>query len=117
MIARGRFWLAATLLAVLFSSAPTSARAHGGPEKVVGDRFVVSVALGHDNEDTRLKFFLRDFRTGREPVEPVTYRVRILEEGRTSPLYQGPPSAMVGGWTELRYRFPRDGFYEVFFEF
>jgi hypothetical protein len=92
------------------------ALAHGAPEKVVDERFVVTVALAPDGELTRLRFFFRDFRTGRGLTGPMSVRVRIAADETLTPLHDGP-AAVVGSWADVFYQFPHDGFYEVVLEF
>ena len=92
------------------------ALAHGAPEKVVDERFVVTVALAPDGDLTRLRFFFRDFKTGRGLTEPMSVRVRIAEDEAPAPLHEGR-AAMEGSWADVLYRFPHDGFYEVVLEF
>ena len=92
------------------------ALAHGAPEKVIDERFVVTVALAPDGDLTRLRFFFRDFRTGRGLTEPISARVRIAKDETPTPLHEGP-AVVVGSWADVLYQFPHDGFYEVLLEF
>ena len=92
------------------------ALAHGSPEKVIDDRFVVTVTLAPDGDFTRLRFFFRDFRTGRGLTEPMSVRVRIAEDETLTPLHEGRADVM-GSWADMLYQFPHDGFYEVILEF
>jgi len=78
--------LAAVLLAALPGVAGR-ALAHGAPEKVIDERFVVTVALAPDGDLTRLRFFFRDFQTGRGLTEPMSVRVRIAEDEAPTPLH------------------------------
>ena len=107
--------LAAVLLAALPGVAGR-ALAHGAPEKVIDERFVVTVALAPDGDLTRLRFFFRDFQTGRGLTEPMSVRVRIAEDEAPTPLHDGH-AAVVGSWADVLYQFPHDGFYEVVLEF
>ena len=116
MAARARLSLAAGLLLAVVATADT-AWAHGGPEKVVDDRFVVSLSVAPADDVTQLRFFLRDFRTGRDPADPISFRVRILAEGAPTVVYQSPPLAMASRGADVLHRFPREGFYEIFVEF
>src|SRR6266851_5038144 len=92
----GHLLLAALLLAAL-AGVGTEALAHGGPVKVIEERFVVTVALWPAAETTRLRFFVRDFRSGQAPAEALSFRARILEdrsravvcEGATAPVQDG----------------------------
>lgn len=92
------------------------ALAHGAPEKVIDERFVVTVALAPDGDLTRLRFFFRDFRTGRGLTEPISARVRIARDEAPTPLHD-VRAAVVGSWADVLYQFPHDGFYEVVLEF
>ena len=92
------------------------ALAHGSPEKVIDERFVVTVALAPDGDFTRLRFFFRDFRTGRGLTEPMSVRVRIAEDETLTPLHEGRAD-LTGSWADMLYQFPHDGFYEVLVEF
>ena len=92
------------------------ALAHGAPEKVIDERFVVTVALAPDGDLTRLRFFFRDFQTGRGLTEPISARVRIARDETLTLLHEGP-AVVVGSWADVLYRFPDDGFYEVLLEF
>jgi hypothetical protein len=107
--------LAAVLLAALPGVAGR-ALAHGAPEKVIDERFVVTVALAPDGDLTRLRFFFRDFQTGRGLTEPMSVRVRIAEDEAPTPLHD-QRAAVVGSWADVLYQFPHDGFYEVVLEF
>ena len=92
------------------------ALAHGGPEKVIDGRYVITVALAPDGELTRLRFFFRDFRTGRGLTDPMSVRVRIAEDETLTPLHD-TRAAAVGGRADVLYQFSHDGFYEVVLEF
>jgi hypothetical protein len=96
-------------------SAP--ARAHGEPEKVVDGRFVVSLVLVPEADATRFRFAFRDFRTGTLLAEPVQYYVTIREEHDGEAIYESPELVTATGIAEVRYRVPRDGFYETLLEF
>ena len=80
--------LAAGLLLAALPGVAGRALAHGGPEKVIDERFVVTVALAPDGDLTRLRFFFRDFRTGRGLTEPMSVRVRIAEDDTLTPLHE-----------------------------
>lgn len=108
--------LAAVLLLAALPGVAGRASAHGAPEKVIDERFVVTVAVAPDGDLTRLRFFFRDFRSGRGLTEPMSVRVRIAEDG-TPTLLQDRGVAVVGGRADVLYRFPHDGFYEVVLEF
>ena len=62
------------------------ALAHGSPEKVIDERFVVTVALAPDGDFTRLRFFFRDFRTGRGLTEPMLFEF-ASQRTRPSPRF------------------------------
>lgn len=109
----GHLLLAAVLLVLL----TTEALAHGGPVKVIEDRFVVTVALWPTAETTRLRFFVRDFRSGQAPAEALSFRARILEDRSRAVVCEGPTAAVQDGEANLLCRLPRDGFYEVFLQF
>lgn len=109
-------WIA-LIAALLLAAAADSARAHGGPEKVIDRRFVVSVALAPAEDATRLRFSLRDFRSGQPLTEAVSYRVRIVPEHAPGARHETPPASFASGRSDVVYRFPGDGFYEVFLEF
>ena len=108
--------LAAVLLLAGVPGVMGRALAHGAPEKVIGERFVVTVALAPDGDFTRLRFFFRDFRTGRGLTEPMSVRVRIAEDETLAPLHEGRADVM-GSGADMLYQFPHDGFYEVVLEF
>lgn len=112
----GHRLLAAWLLLAL-TGLGTEARAHGGPVKVIEDRFVVTVALWPAAETTRLRFFVRDFRSGRAPAEDLSFRARILEERSRAVICEGAPASVEDGEANVLCHFPRDGFYEVFLQF
>lgn len=112
----GHRLLAALLLAAL-AGVGTEALAHGGPVKVIEDRFVVTVALWPAAETTRLRFFVRDFRSGRAPAEDLSFRARILEERSRAVICEGAPASVEDGEANVLCHFPRDGFYEVFLQF
>ena len=86
--------------------------------KVIEDRFVVTVALWPAAETTRLRFFVRDFRSGRAPAEALSFRARILEEALAGRDLRGrsPPRSRTVE-ANLLCRTPGDGFYEVFLQF
>jgi len=107
---------AGLLLAAALPGVAGRALAHGGPEKVIDERFVVTVALAPDGDLTRLRFFFRDFQTGRGLTEPMSVRVRIAEDEAPTPLH-AQRAAVVGSWADVLYQFPHDGFYEVVLEF
>jgi hypothetical protein len=109
-------WFATVVLLAGMPGVVGRALAHGAPEKVVDERFVVTVALAPDGDLTRLRFFFRNFRTGRGLTEPMSVRVRIAEDETPTPLHDGR-AAVVGSWADVLYQFPRDGFYEVVLEF
>jgi hypothetical protein len=112
----GHLLLAALLLAAL-AGVGTEALAHGGPVKVIEERFVVTVALWPAAETTRLRFFVRDFRSGRAPAEALSFRARILEERSRAVICEGASASVEDGEANLLCRLPRDGFYEVFLQF
>ncbi len=108
--------LAVVLLLAALPGVAGRAWAHGAPEKVIDERFVVTVALAPDGDLTRLRFFIRDFRSGRGLTEPMSVRVRIAED-ETPTLLHDSRTAVVGSWADVFYQFPHDGFYEVVLEF
>lgn len=107
--------MAAVLLVAL--TGVGKALAHGGPVKVIEDRFVVTVALWPTADTTWLRFFVRDFRSGQAPAEALSFRARILEDRSRALICEGPPAPVQGGEANLLCRVPRDGFYEVFLQF
>ena len=115
----GFVWSIGLVVLLVLASVPGvagRAQAHGGPEKVVEGRFVVTVALAPDGDLTRLRFFFRDFQTGRGLTVPMSVRVRIAEDETLTPLHE-TKAAAVGGRADVLYQFPQDGFYEVVLEF
>ena len=112
----GHRLLAAGLLALL-TGVGTEALAHGGPVKVIEDRYVVTVVLWPAAETTRLRFFVRDFGSGQAPAEALSFRARILEESSRAVICDGPPAPVQDGEANLLCRLPRDGYYEVFLQF
>ena len=100
---------------ICLDSAPV--RAHGEPEKVVDGRYVVSLVLVPDRDATRFRFAFRDFRTGKLVVEPIEYYVTIREGEGGEAIYETPELLTATGAAEVRYRVPRDGFYETVLEF
>ena len=108
--------LAALLLAAL-AGAAGEAFAHGGPEKLVERRFVVTATLWPAGDATRLRFFFRDFRSGRMPVEPLSFRVRILADGSRTLVYEGAGGRVEDGRADVLFRVPDEGYYEVFLQF
>jgi hypothetical protein len=108
--------LPALLLAVL-AGAAGEAVAHGGPSKLVERRFVVTATLWPAGDATRLRFFFRDFRSGRMPVEPLSFRVRILADRSRALIYEGAGSRVEDGRADVLFRAPDEGFYEVFLQF
>jgi hypothetical protein len=120
-VTRMRRFVRSTSLLVLLGLASVPgvagrAQAHGGPEKVIEGRFVVTVALAPDGDLTRLRFFFRDFQTGRGLTVPMSVRVRIAEDETLRPLHD-TQAAATGGRADVLYQFPHDGFYEVLLEF
>ena len=105
--------LAALLLAAL-AGAAGEALAHGGPEKLVERRFVVTATLWPAGDATRLRFFFRDFRSRRMPEEPLSFRVRILADGSRALAYEGAGGRVEDGRADALFRVPEEGFYEVF---
>jgi len=112
----GHLLRAALLLAAL-AGVGTEALAHGGPVKVIEDRFVVTVALWPAAETTRLRFFVRDFRSGQAPAEALSFRARILEDRSRAVVCEGATAPVQDGEANLLCRLPGDGFYEVFLQF
>jgi hypothetical protein len=108
--------LAALLLATLAGPAG-DALAHGGPSKLVERRFVVTATLWPTGDATRLRFFFRDFRSGRVPVEPLSFRVRILADRSRAVIYEGAGGRVEDGRVDVLFRAPDEGFYEVFLQF
>ncbi len=108
--------LAVLLLLAALPGVAGRAWAHGAPEKVIDERFVVTVALAPDGDLTRLRFFFRDFRSGRGLTEPMSARVRIAEDETPTVLHDSG-AAVVSGRADVFYQFPHDGFYEVVLEF
>ncbi len=108
--------LAALLLAAL-AGAAGEALAHGGPSKLVERRFVVTATLWPAGDATRLRFFFRDFRSGRMPVEPLSFRVRILADRSWALIYEGAGDRVEDGRADVLFRAPDEGFYEVFLQF
>ena len=109
--------LLAAVLLLLLTGGGTEAVAHGGPVKVVEDRFVVTVVLWPAADTTRLRFFVRDFGSGQAPAEALSFRAHILEDRSRAVTCEGPPAPVEDGEANLLCRFPRDGYYEVFLKF
>jgi len=108
--------LAALLLAAL-AGAAGEASAHGGPSKLVERRFVVTATLWPAGDATRLRFFLRDFRSGRVPGEPLSFRVRILADRSRALVYEGGGGRVENGRADVLFQVPNQGFYELFLQF
>jgi hypothetical protein len=107
--------LAGVLLAI--AGAGGEALAHGGPDKVVERRFVVTATLWPAGDATRLRFFFREFRTGRIPEQPLSFRARILTDRSRVLVYEGPVATVEGGRADVTFRVPDEGFYEVLLQF
>jgi hypothetical protein len=66
---------------------------------------------------TTLRFFFRDFKTGRKLVAPISFDVKIRDERTRKFIFESPNIRAGDGVGEWVYSFPADGFYEVFLEF
>jgi hypothetical protein len=108
--------LAALVLAAL-AGAAGEALAHGGPSKLVERRFVVTATLWPAGDATRVRFFFRDFRSGRMPVEPLSFRVRIFADESRTLVYEGAGGRVEDGRADVLFRVPDEGFYEVVLQF
>jgi hypothetical protein len=112
----GAGWFVAALLLSMLAAA-SDGDAHGGPVKVVDDRYAVTALLFPAGDATRLQFFVSEFRTGRVPQEPVSFRIRVVDDDSRAPVCPGLGGALETGRASAICRVPRDGFYEVFLEF
>ena len=109
-------WLVVALvLAVLGAAGDTDA--HGGPIKVVDDLYSVTAVLSPAGEATRLDFFVSEFLTGRSPQQPMSFRIRVVDDDSNVSVCAGLAGALESGRARALCRVPRDGFYEVFLEF
>jgi hypothetical protein len=109
--------LLAVLLLTGLAGAAGEASAHGGPDKLVERRFVVTATLWPAGDATRLRFFFRDFRSGRMPGEPLSFHVRILADRSRALVYEGAGGRVEEGRADVLFRVPDEGFYEVFLQF
>jgi hypothetical protein len=105
------------LVLATLAGAASEALAHGGPSKLVERRFVVTATLWPAGDATRLRFFFRDFRSGRMPVEPLSFRVRILADASRNLVYEGAGGRVEDGRADVLFRVPDEGFYEVVLQF
>jgi len=102
-------------VAMSLDSAPV--RANGEPEKVVDGRYVVSLVLVPDRDAMIFRFAFRDFQTGKPLADPIAYHVTIRQGHAGAVIYQTPELVTATSAAEVRYRVPRDGFYETLLEF
>ena len=105
------------LMSVAMSLDSAPVRANGEPEKVVDGRYVVSLVLVPDRDAMSFRFAFRDFRTGKLLADPIAYHVTIREGHIGAVIYESPERVTATGAAEVRYRVPRDGFYETVLEF
>jgi hypothetical protein len=105
------------LMSVAMNLDPASVRANGEPEKVVDGRYVVSLVLVPDRDAMRFRFAFRDFRTGKPLAGPIAYHVTIRDGHGGAVIYETPELVTASSAAEVRYRVPRDGFYETVLEF
>jgi hypothetical protein len=103
------------LLAVVVCGRET--RAHGGTEKVVDDRFVVTAVLVPIGDATLLRFFFRDFQSGQRSPEALSARVRVLDDRSGAVVCESPVASVSDGWAQVVCRFSAAGFHEVFLQF
>jgi hypothetical protein len=115
----GRRWRGRPLIAILAALAGMAgeAAAHGGPVKVVENRFVVTAALWPAGDGMQLRFFMRDFHSGRALDESTSFRARVLADGSRAVVHESGVGAVDGGRADVFFRVPTDGFYEVFLQF
>lgn len=106
-----------TLLSLALTLDPAPALANGEPEKVVDGRYVVRLVLVPERDAMSFRFSFREFRTGRSLTGPIAYRVKLREGHGGRVLFESPELQTTTSVAEVRYRVPRDGFYETFLEF
>ena len=54
--------------------------AHGEPEKVADNKYLIVLSFIPGENDTRLRFFFSDINTGRYLTTPVLARISILDD-------------------------------------
>lgn len=109
--------LAGALLLAALAAVGSRAWAHGGPVKVVEDRFVVTAVLFPAGDGTRLRLFFRDFQSGQVPTDVLSFQIRIRADGSRAVICESPVAAVESGQANAFCRTPHDGFYEVFLQF
>jgi hypothetical protein len=92
-------------------------RAHGEPDKVVEGKYVVSLVLIPRGEEMSLRFFFRDFETGRKLLVPISFKIKIRDHQTRNFIFESPNMRAGNGVGDLIYQFSLDGFYEVFLQF
>lgn len=91
--------------------------ANGEPEKVVEGKYVVSLVLVPQGEEMSLRFFFRDFKTGKRLLVPISFHIKIRDHQAQKFVFESPNMRASNGVGELAHQFSLDGFYEVFLEF
>jgi hypothetical protein len=91
--------------------------ANGEPEKVVEGKYVVSLVLVSLGEEMSLRFFFRDFKTGRRLLVPISFHVKIRDPEAQKFIFETSNLRANNGVGDFAYQFSLDGFYEVFLEF
>jgi hypothetical protein len=105
------FFLA--LVGVVFLQAPIALADHEGPERVVENRYVVTLLPTFHETETTLKFFFRDILTGKPLSVPVRFHITIEDEKTSEVIFTSPEVETTQGMGEMAYTFPHQGLYSV----
>lgn len=90
---------------------------HSSPDRVIDDKYHISLILSREHDDMQLRFFFHEFTTGKDIEGPLKYRYALSAGGAATPFFTSPTLSVSNGIGESMYHFPNGGMYETTLEF
>lgn len=90
---------------------------HASPERIVEEKYVVTLLFIPEAEVSKMRFFFRDFKTGRSIETPISFNITISETDSALAIFKSPELSASSGVGDFAYKFPRGGLYTVLMKF
>ena len=90
---------------------------HTGPERIVEEKYTVTLLFIPEEAASKMRFFFRDFKTGRSIETPISFNITISEADNALTIFKSPELSASSGVGDFAYKFPKGGLYRILMEF